>query len=243
MHNAAFRATGMDAVFLAMHVEPADVAAAVAGLRALGALGASVTVPHKQAVMAACDRIESPADVIGAVNCLVFEPGGAVVGHNTDAGGFVDGLGTSPAGKRAVLLGSGGAARAVCAGLTDAGAAVEVVARTPARATWARSRPWTADALADAIGGCDLLVDCTSMGLSAEAEAAVPVPVPLDRLGPDAIVSTLVYHRETALLADARARGLRTLDGKLMLVHQGARAFALWTGQPPPVDAMLAALA
>ncbi len=246
LHNAAFAAAGIDACFVAAPVAPDGLAAAVAGMRAMGFLGASVTVPHKRAVMALCDRVVAPADTIGAVNCLVFESGG-IVGHNTDAGGYVDALAETlsfdPAGQAAVLLGGGGAARAVAAGLLTAGASgVTVVARTPSRVTWTAARPWTEASLAELLPDCALLVDCTSAGLSAEGERALPAPIPLDVLAADAVVSTLVYHRETQLLRDALARGLRIIDGAGMLVHQGARAFRLWTDAEPPIDAMWRAM-
>lgn len=250
LHNAAFAAAGLDAVFVAWHVAPADLAAAVAGFRALGLLGVSVTVPHKQTIAPLCDRLAAPADAIGAVNCLVFErrdAGVAIVGHNTDAGGFTDSLmrdaGFDPGGARVVLLGAGGAARAVHAGLRACGAArIDVVARQPGAVDWTASRPWTPESLAELAPACDLLVDCTPLALSASDEARVPAAVPLDRLPAHAVVASLVYHREPTLLAQARARGLRTLDGAGMLVHQGARAFSLWTGREPPVHAMWAAM-
>lgn len=242
LHNAAFAAAGIDAVYLALHVEPAALADAFAGFRATRPLGLSVTVPHKAAVAGLVDRLAAPADRIGAVNCVVFEDGGALVGHNTDAGGFVDGLGFDVAGARAVVLGGGGAARAVCAGLADAGARADVIARAPDRVAWTAARPWTGDELARALPGCDLLVDCTSTALDAAREARLPAPIPLEALPATATVASLVYHREPALLAAARERGLRTLDGKPMLLHQGARAFTLWTGRPAPLAAMAAAL-
>jgi shikimate dehydrogenase len=259
LHNAAFAATGIDAVFVAWHVEPAELAAAVAGFRALGLLGVSVTVPHKRAVAALCDRLAAPAGVIGAVNCLVFEPrpgggpGGGpgagidIVGHNTDAGGFTDSLlreaGFDPRGCRAVLLGAGGAARAVHEGLRACGAArIDVVARQPHAVDWTAATPWTPEHLGGLAPACDLLVDCTSLALSPETETHLTAIAPLDRLPAHAVVASLVYHRRPTLLDHARARGLRTMDGAGMLVHQGARAFALWTGVEPPVDAMRAAL-
>ena len=248
LHNAAFAATGIDAVYVALHVEPADLAAAVAGLRAVGALGISVTVPHKQRIARLCDRLEPPADDIGAVNCLTFEPDGdpagtRIVGHNTDAGGFVDSLELDaefdPRGRRVVLLGAGGAARAVHAGLAAAGASsIDVVTRTPSRASWIRANPWTAEILDQLTPRCDLLVDCTSMALSPESEASPPAAIPLAALPDHAVVASLVYHRQPALLAAAGLRGLRTLDGAGMLVYQGARAFTLWTGVEAPVAAM-----
>ncbi len=245
LHNAAFAASGIDAVFVALPVAPGDVVAAVRGMASMGFLGASVTVPHKQAAMGACDRLDPSAEAVGAVNCLCFDDG-AVIGHNTDAGGFVDALAElasgDPTGRRALLLGAGGAARAVAAGLRGAGAEVAVIARAPERVGWIEATPWTAAVLDRSVANCDILVDCTSAGLSADGERRLPAPVPIDALPPAAIVASLVYHRETALLAAARARGLTAIDGAGMLVHQGARAFALWTGQSAPVNAMWRAM-
>jgi len=245
LHNAAFRALGIDAVFVALPVAPADLPAAVRGLRALGMLGASVTVPHKQAVAALCDRLDPSAERIGAVNCLVFD--GGVTGHNTDAGGFTDALrgelGREPRGARAILLGAGGAARAVAVALTGGGAAVDVVARAPGAATWCAARPWTAESLRALLPSCDLLVDCTPVGLAREQEGAVPAEVPIELLPGAAAVCALAYGAPgSALLARARARGLAAMDGAAMLVHQGARAFTLWTGRPAPLDVMHAAM-
>jgi shikimate dehydrogenase len=245
MMNAAFAATGIDAVLVPIGVPPDGLGAVVAALRAMGALGASVTVPHKLAVAALCDEVTPAARAIGAVNCLQL--GARVVGHNTDAGGFADALAAAgiatTAGARVVVLGAGGAARAVVAGLT--GAAVEVVARGPV--AWIGA-PWVDGpasvavslwaAVADALAGADLVVDCTPVGLDPAAEPAFVDPLPLDRLPASAVVATLVYHRRTLLLERALARGHRVLDGSDMLVFQGARAFTLWTGRDPPVDVM-----
>lgn len=246
LHNAAFAAAGIDGCFVAAPVAPDGLAAAVAGMRAMGFLGASVTVPHKQAVIALCDRLSASAQTIGAVNCLVFTDEG-IVGHNTDAGGYVDALadklGFDPSGRVAVLLGGGGAARAVSAGLLAAGASsVTIVARTPARVTWTDAVPWTDAEIGALLPRCDLLVDCTSAGLSPETESLMPAPIPVASLPSQAVVSTLVYHRDTALLAAAKARGLRVIDGAGMLVHQGARAFRLWTAAEPSLDAMWQAM-
>jgi shikimate dehydrogenase len=244
LHNAAFRALGIDAVFVALPVAPADLPAAVRGLRALGMLGASVTVPHKQAIVALCDRLDPSAERVGAVNCLVLD--GGVTGHNTDAGGFTDALrgelGREPAGARAVLLGAGGAARAVAVALTGSGAAVQVIARSAP--TWCAARPWTAGSLRELLPACDLLVDCTPVGLAREQAGAMPVDVPIDLLPAGAAVCALSYGAPgSALLAAARARGLAAMDGAAMLVHQGARAFTLWTGRPAPLEVMHAAMA
>lgn len=240
LHGAAFAATGLDATMLAFAVAPDAIATAVRGLAALGCLGASVTVPHKAAVMAACDAIDHDARAIGAVNCLAFD-GGRVTGHNTDAGGFVDAL-VEVDGARgpAIVLGAGGAARAVVAGLASTGIAATVFARRPDAATWGTARPW--HELASALPHTRLLVDCTSAGLDDVSDRALAASVPLAPLPDDAVVATLVYHRPTALCLDAAARGLRTLDGRAMLLHQAARAFTIWTGRLAPIAAMRAAL-
>ncbi len=241
LHNAAFAAAGLDAVFVALPVAPADLAAAVRGLAACGCLGASITVPHKEAARALCATVTAPADQIGVVNCLVFDDG-VIVGHNTDADGFVDALregGIDPA-RRAVVLGGGGAARAVVAGLTAAGAAVTVIARRPAASPWANARPWSE--LAVHLATAELLVDATSAGLTPASDAELAAAVPLARLPPTAAVVSLVYHRRTELLLRAAGYGLTVLDGRGMLVHQGARAFTLWTGLAAPVAVMRAAL-
>jgi shikimate dehydrogenase len=239
--NAAFAATGVDGVLVALAVPPDALAGAVATLRAVGAFGASVTTPHKLAAVALCDELAPAAAAIGAVNCLHVD-GGRVVGHNTDAPGFADALAAAGIDARghAVVLGAGGAARAVAYGLATAGAAaVEIVAR--GACAWTAPTPWTD--LAAAFARADLVVDCTPAGLDPTTELAFVGTLPLDRLRAEAVVATLVYHRRPLLLDRAAARGHRILDGAGMLVHQGARAFTHWTGQPAPVAAMTQALA
>jgi shikimate dehydrogenase len=244
--NAAFAAAGVDAVMVPLGVAPDDFTTAVAGLRATRALGASVTVPHKLAAVAVCDELAAAARAIGAVNCLRFD-GDRIIGHNTDEGGFVDGLaaaGFDPRGKRTVLLGAGGAARAVAYGLLAAGVpdgGLAVIARRPELVPWARASPWTAEHLREAFAGADLVVDCTPAALG-EGEAAFVDALPLDALRATAWAATLVYHRRTIWLERASARGHSIVDGRAMLVHQGARAFTIWTGLPAPVGAMARAL-
>jgi shikimate dehydrogenase len=253
--NAAFAAAGVDAVMVPLGVAPEDLGAAIGGLRAMRALGASVTVPHKLAAAALCDELSPSAREIGAVNCLGFD-GARIAGHNTDASGFVDGLaaaGFDPRGARAVLLGAGGAARAVAYGLRAGGAGgaggaagaggdpLTVIARDPDRVTWAHAAPWTDAHLRAAFASADLVVDCTPAGLG-DDEAAFADSLPLDALRPAAWVASLIYHRRTILLERASARDHSIVDGRAMLVHQGARAFTIWTGQPAPLDAMTRAL-
>lgn len=246
LQNAAFAAAGVDAVMVPAGVPPEGLRAAVAGLAAIGALGASVTVPHKVAALALCDELDPAARAIGAVNCLRFDSG-RVSGHNTDAGGFTDALGAAgftARGSRVVLLGAGGAARAVAYGLRAAGVdadALTVFARHPARAPWARASQWTPARLRTAFAGADLVVDCTPAGLG-PGEASFVDTLPLEALRSAAWVATLIYHRRTLWLERASARGHSTLDGRAMLVGQGARAFEIWTDRPAPVAAMARAL-
>jgi shikimate dehydrogenase len=233
MHNAAFAALGIDARMVAIAVPPDRLVAELATLRARALLGASITVPHKLTVMALCDALHPAARDIGAVNCLVPD-GERLVGHNTDAPGFRDALvaaGFAPRGARAVVLGEGGAARAVAYALVEAGANTDMVARSPVKA-----RPWCE--LPVLLSRADLVVDCTSTGLDPGRDIAFVETVPLDRLPSRAWVATLVYHRRPRLLELAAAGGHSTLDGRGMLIHQAARAFALWTGMEPPLEVM-----
>ncbi|MBS1122446.1 MAG: shikimate 5-dehydrogenase [Deltaproteobacteria bacterium] len=246
--NAAFAAAGIDAVLVPLAVPPEQLANALDGLRACRALGASITVPHKLAAAALADELTLPAREIGAVNCLQLVAD-RLVGHNTDCDGFVDGLraaGFRPeAGPHVVLLGAGGAARAIAYGLRES-CSIEVLARHPDQVDWAhgstRATAWTDDNLRAAFARAGLVVDCTPIGLGGADEATFVDALPLEVLRPEAWAATLVYHRPTIWLARARARGLATVDGRAMLVHQGARAFAIWTGMPAPIAAMTQAL-
>ena len=243
MLDAAFGAMGMSAIALPIAVPPEKLAAAVAGLFGMGMIGASVTLPHKIAVKAVCDELSPAAREISAVNCL-HRDGARLIGHNTDCDGFVDALdaaGIDLRTQRIVLLGAGGAARGIAYGVRDA-PALDVIARRPDEVTWARAWPWTSDKLRECFARADLVVDCTPTGLDPAADAALADSLPLDALPTAARVVTLVYHRRTNLLERASARGHATLDGRAMLVHQGARAFTIWTGRPAPIDVMTRAL-
>lgn len=242
--NTAFAIAGIDAVLVPIGVPPTGLAPVIAGLRALRALGASVTVPHKLAAAALCDELTPAAGAIGASNCLQFD-GGRLIGHNTDESGFADGLraaGFDRGDARAVLLGAGGSARAVAYALRAG--RVDVIARRPEQVVWTRARLWSPGELREAFASADLVVDCTHVGLGGnDAEQEFVDQLPLDALRRDAWVASLVYHRTTLLLERAGARGHATLDGGAMLVHQAARAFTIWTGTPAPIDAMTRALA
>ncbi len=258
MMTAAFGARAMDAVYLAFEVRPDGLSGALAGLRALGARGLNITLPHKEAVVPLLDDLASSARTVGAVNTIVCDRG-RLVGHNTDASGFVEALREAeadPLGAHAVLLGAGGAARAVAAGLARAGAAtITIAGRAAARAEEIagslRERQggpsFRATTLEDArLCGPDttLLVNCTPAGMDGGPDGgALAASLPLDALSTGAFVVDLVYQPlETPLLARAQARGLRTLGGLTMLLHQGAAAFHLWTGRVAPLDAMRRAL-
>jgi len=244
MFEAAFAAASMDAVMVPIGVPPETFPQIMVALRAMRALGASVTLPHKLVAAAMCDELSVAAHDIGAVNCLHID-GDRLVGHNTDCHGFTDALlaaGFDPDGKRCVILGAGGAARAVAYGLRVAHASqVDVIARRPQQVAWTTARPWTPLELRGCFARADLVVDATPMGLG-DGETAMLDTLPLDVLRPVAWVSSLIYHRRTLLLDRAARRGLETVDGRGMLVHQGARQFAIWTGSAPPISAMQRAL-
>jgi len=241
IHNAAFAASGLDWVFLAFDVAPSGTAAALAGAAALGVRGLSVTMPLKEAVAAAVDELTPAAAALGAVNTVIFGPG-TVTGDNTDGDGFLDALAPwSPDGRRCVVLGAGGAARAVVRALAAAGAGeVVVVNRTGERArraaglAGARGRVGTP---AD-VAAADLVVNATPIGM-AGTPGAGGMPVDADLVRAGQVVVDLVYHPvRTPLLEAADERGAVARDGIGMLVHQAGRAFRAWTGQEPPLGAM-----
>ena len=248
IHNAAFAACGLDWAFLACEVPEGRVPEALAGAVALGVEGLSVTMPHKAAAAAAVDELSPTARLLGAVNCVARD-GERLVGHSTDGEGFVDALaeeaGWSPDGARCVVLGAGGAARAVVLALAGAGAAeVAVVNRTAQNAVTAAALAGTRGRVAEAaeVSGFDLVVNATPLGMTGHGGAAVPLDPAL--LHPGQILVDLIYEpSETPLLSTARARGLTAFGGVPMLVHQAARAFELWTGVDAPIEAMVAATA
>lgn len=246
VHNAAFSAMGLDWASVAFPVSAGEVGLAVDGMRALGIEGLSVTMPHKEAALASVDRCSAVASTLGAVNTIVRQDG-ELVGESTDGPGFLDAVraaGCDPAGWRCLVLGAGGAGRAVVAALAGAGAAEVVVAnRTQARAERAAALAGPAGRVgsADWADQADLVVNATSLGMLG---GPAPTALPLDpaRLGPGQLVVDLVYHpRDTPLLSAARDRGATVQDGIALLVRQAARALALWTRQEAPVAAMLAA--
>ena len=255
MHNAAFAALELGWHYTPLPTPPGQVGAALAELKAQGYRGANVTVPHKEAVLPYLDEIAGDAQAIGAVNTVVVLES-RLVGHNTDAAGFLAALweaGFEPSGRQALVLGAGGAARAVVYALAQAGCTIAIYNRTPLRAlelarrmgeigvqtpiTWLPSL----EALAGPeLAGLDLLVNATPLGMWPQVGAS-PWPEALP-LPAHWTVLDLVYNpAETRLLAQASAAGATAVGGLSMLVHQGALSFELWTGHAPPLDVLRAA--
>jgi shikimate dehydrogenase len=245
LHNAAFSALRLDWVYVAFPVPAGRGQAAVAAMADLGIRGLSVTMPHKAAAALACHRLTPVAERLGAVN-TVTNLRGALLGDSTDGPGFVDSLaehGWSPEGKRCLVLGAGGAARAVVLALAEAGAkSVAVVARQYAQALAAAALAGAAGSVGSVaeVGEADLIVNATPVGMTS---AAVPFNLDTNLLGPGQLVVDLIYAPAlTPLLAAARERGAATTNGFGMLIHQAARQFRAWTGQEAPVEAMSAAV-
>ncbi len=250
LHNTAFAHLGIDWVSVGFRVRAGETAAALSGARALGVVGLSVTMPHKgEAARLVTDR-SSLAERLGAVNCVV-DTGSGWRGENTDGAGFLAALGHrdgfEPRGLRCLVVGAGGAARAVIAALADAGAAeVVVVNRTPERAVAALG-------LAGPVGragepsdarSADLVVNATPMGMAGtDHDDAQPWPIDPTLIGAGQRAVDLIYHpSETPWMAAVRARGATVDNGLGMLVHQAAFQLAAWTGLEPPVEAMWAAV-
>lgn len=242
IHNAALRALGLDWAYLAFDVAPGAGAAAVSAMRGLGLAGLNVTMPHKADVARAVDRRSPVAEALGAVNTVVAA-GDELVGENTDGAGLLAALaadhGFDPAGRRCLVLGAGGSARAVVLALAGAGArSVEVVARRPEQAGAAARLADGSGRVrtVDQVEAADLVVNATPV------TAELPLGLDAARLGPGQLVVDLGYQpRVTALMAAAAARGARSANGLGMLVHQAALSFRLWTGEDAPLAAMAAA--
>ena len=240
LHNHWLARYAIDGAYVPLPVHPDQLSAALYGLRAAGFRGVNVTVPHKVAAVALCDSLSGAARAVGAVNTLVFSDAG-IAGDNTDGAGFMAALaeaGVVPG--PALLLGAGGAARAIAAALLAAGVPVTVANRTPARANalvaalpGLRVIEWSDRS---ALEGFALLVNTTSLGMAGQPA----LEISLDAAPPDLAVCDIVYAPlETPLLAAARARGLVAVGGLGMLLHQAVPGFAAWFGATPVVDAAL----
>lgn len=238
MHRAGYRALGLEFTYVPFAVE--DLAGALQGMRALGIRGLGVSMPYKLAVLALVDELEPLARRIGAVNTIVND-GGRLIGHNTDWIGAARALGEvgSLEGARVLLLGAGGAARAVAYGLQQGGASTTIVNREPTRAAALASEVGaTAKSIDEArrAGDYDVVINASSRGM-ADVDATSPIEERAIR--PGMVVMDIVYKPiETQLIAMARARGARVIHGGRMLLHQAARQFELYTGCEAPLSAM-----
>ena len=241
MHNAAFAAAGINAVYVALAVR--DIAGCMAGMRALGLRGLSVTIPHKSAVIPHLDGLDERAREIGAVNTVVNRDG-RLIGYNTDAAGALKALEEriSLAGRRCVILGAGGAARAIGFVLRGKVAAITVANRSLDRGRALARSLGCAFISLDELKGveADLLIQTTPVGMAPEDRAC---PVPEQILKEGMAVMDIIYNPlETKLLTMARSRGCVTITGLSMFIHQGAEQFRLWTGGEPPTQAMTRAV-
>ncbi len=255
IHNAAYRALGLDWIYVAFTVDRRHAAAAVRAVRHLGLGGLNVTMPHKEAAAAACDELTPAAERLRSVNTVVPLPDGRLRGDSTDGAGFLaslDAPGVEVAGRAVLVLGAGGASRAVVRALGERGARVTVAARraeaaaeaaalAPGASVAPLASPGDASdpATLERVAAADVVVNATPLGMDGRS-----CPVPVDGLHAGQAVVDLVYEpRETPLLAAARRTGALPVDGLGMLVHQAARAFEQFTGMEAPLDAMFAAAA
>ncbi len=257
LHGYWLKEHGIDGAYVPMAVRPENLRRALQALPVLGFAGCNLTIPHKEDAMRAVDEYEPSAKRAGSVNTIVVRADGTIIGSSTDGYGFLAALrasltGFNAAAGPAVVLGAGGAARAIVAALIDDGAReIRLVNRTPERAARlakalggeVRGVAW--EARAEALTGARLLVNATSLGM----EGQPALELPLDALPRDAVVNDIVYvPLETALLAAARRRGNPCVDGLGMLLHQARPGFQAWFGVKPEVtaglrDAVLATLA
>jgi len=260
LHNAAYRELALDWVYAAFEVPAGATGAALDAIRVLGFAGLSITMPHKTAAAECCDELTPDAAALQSVNTVRLIADGRLVGDSTDGEGFLRALrdaGRDPAGVPALVLGGGGAARAVALALGRAGAPVTVCARKPeaaaaaARLAGGETAGW--EERGAVASRCVLVINATPIGMAradtaadsadpATAGAAPDLPLPAAALGPDHVCVDLVYHpRDTALLRVARERGAAAVDGLGMLVHQAGLQVEAWTGRSAPIGAMRAA--
>lgn len=250
LHNAAFRAAGLDWVYVALPVIAGEAAQALEAMRTLGIEGLSVTMPHKEAVAASLEgELSDAARKLAAVNCVRRE-GRTLIGENTDGRGFVDSLrhemGIDPADSVVAVVGAGGAGRSVVLALRDAGVGrILLLNRNRARAEQALELAGPVGRLAVEadIAEADIVVNATSVGMGVRAPMAPQYPFDPALLHAEQVVADLVYQPiRTGLLEAAAAAGARPLNGVGMLLYQAAWAFELWTGTPAPIAAMRAAV-
>lgn len=254
MHNAAFDVLGLDCAYVALRVPREMLGDAVEGVRAIRLAGFNVTHPHKVSIIDLLDGLDRSARMVGAVN-VVKNDGGKLIGFNTDGDGAVRALKEKVgrlSGKKILLLGAGGAARAIAFSLARAGAKLTVANRTTSKAkelVTAINKKLGAKAvhvalkkniLVDEIRRSDILINATSTGMYPNVDRTL---VTADMMRRGLIVNDIVYEPlQTKLLREAKRAGAKTIDGLGMLVHQGAMAFEIWAGRRAPVKVMEAAI-
>ncbi|MEP0767228.1 MAG: shikimate dehydrogenase [Fimbriimonadia bacterium] len=248
MHRAAFHALGIEAEYLRVECDPHEVGGLAAAVRTGALAGVNITIPHKRAAFELADEASAEAKLLGVANTWVRRDS-KVVAYNTDGAGFLMGLRDIEldAEGSTVILGAGGAARAICLALSRQRRRVVVLSRHPDEARddfrllGGEVTQWDGERAATAARTAALVVNATPVGMEPDFEA-IPA-FPLGNLRPDAVVYDIIYRpRRTAWLRAAEARGLRTVDGVRMLAGQGAASLELWLGRPAPLKAMLAAL-
>ena len=240
LHNAAFAALGLDWMYVACHVPEGQGAKAVQDMRTLGFKGLSVTMPHKAAVASAVDNLSATAAKLGVVNCVRVEDD-RLIGENTDGIGLLNSIRTQMAldveGLRVVIVGAGGAARSVALTMVENGATVGIYNRTHSSAAQVVEIVGGTSSVVqqNAIRDAELIINATPLGMAPND----PMPFDADLLRDDQSIVDLIYEpAKTTLLKEADSRGLRTLNGLGMLLHQAGEQFRLWTGQQPPIEAM-----
>lgn len=254
MFNAAFGELGLDYVYLPFPVKREALGEAIQGMRALNIRGLNVTIPHKVAVIQFLDELDSLAEKIGAVNTIVNDDG-VLKGYNTDASGFLQAWltrGIEPEGKRVVILGAGGASKAISHILMEKGANLTILNRTVAKATElakslsavsqneSQALELSRENLRAALEKAEILVNTTSVGMSPDVERTL---VTSDLLRQGLVVCDIVYNPiKTKLLREAERAGAETINGLNMLLWQGALAFEKWTGVAAPLELMRAEL-
>ncbi len=241
MHNAAFREMGLNNCYMPFQVSPEDLPDAVKSIRCLNLLGVNITIPHKEKVVSLLDEVNEEAQFIGAVNTIVNKEG-ILTGYNTDGRGFMSSLdenNISADGKNIVIIGTGGAARAVSYYLSEKASQLSLFDITIPKARnlvddlkMIRNNIKLLETIED-IGKPDIVINATPLGMKADD----PLPFNPDIITPDTVVCDLVY-KKTKLLQEADKRGAKNIDGSGMLLWQGVLAFELWTGIKPPVDLM-----
>ncbi len=251
MHNAAFRACGLDYLYLAFEVKPENLRDALTGLPALGICGVNLTIPHKEDAVQYMNELSKEVIDSGAVNTVVIESG-KLKGYNTDIKGFLKSLsedaGFTPGGKKVVIFGAGGGSRAVLFGLAQARVSEVIIASKPFKQAdelaseiaqkfpevEIKAIPFNSESIGEEISSCSLLVNATPLGMKGE----IPISN-TECLHEGLTVYDLIYTpASTSLLEEARGRGAKTINGLSMLVYQGAASFKLWTGKEPPISVM-----